>query len=215
MTAVIAIVALVGYLCGSIPSGVILTRWFAGLDVRQSGSGRTGSTNVMRVGGWKLGLATGLLDALKAGPAILLAQLLLPGNHWAGVIAGLAAVLGHIYSIFIGFKGGAGGAPAIGGAIALWPWTAAIVIPIGALVWYGVGYASVATLSFSVVIITIMVVRWYIQQGPSEYIAYGIGTLLICLWTLRPNLRRLLNGTEPLHGWRAKRLTRRRNDLSK
>src|SRR5579859_2578886 len=165
----LVLVAAVGYLLGSIPIGVILTRWFAGRDVRQSGSGRTGSTNVMRVGGWKLGLVTGVIDALKAAPAVWLAQLLLPGNHWAGVIAGLVAVLGHVYSIFIGFKGGAGGAPAIGAAIALWRWTAAIVIPLGALVWYGVGYASVATMSFSVIIITIMAVRWYFNKEPSDY----------------------------------------------
>jgi glycerol-3-phosphate acyltransferase PlsY len=199
------LVVVAGYLLGSIPCGVIVTRLFAGEDVRQMGSGRTGSTNVMRVVGWKLGLLTGMFDTLKAAGAIWLAEWLLPGNHWAVVVAGLAAVLGHIYSIFIGFKGGAGGGPTVGAGVAMWPWTAAFVIPLGALVWYGVGYASVATISFSLIIIAVTIVRWYLYQGPWEYIVFGVGALAICLWTLRPNLKRLMNGTERAHGWRAKR----------
>jgi glycerol-3-phosphate acyltransferase PlsY len=199
------LVAVAGYLLGSIPWGVIVSRLFAGEDVRQMGSGRTGSTNVMRVAGWRLALLTGILDAFKAGVAVWLAQRLLPGNHWAAVVTGLAAVIGHIYSIFIGFKGGAGGGPTVGGGVALWPWTAVFVIPLGAAVWYGIGYASVATISFSLIITAVMAVRWYLGQGPWEYIVYGVGTLAICVWALRPNLKRLMNGTERAHGLRAKR----------
>jgi glycerol-3-phosphate acyltransferase PlsY len=206
-------ILIIGYLLGSIPVGFIFVKVFTGQDVRQVGSGRTGSTNVMRAGGGKIALLTAAFDALKAATAVWLAQWLLPGNHWAAVIAGLAAVVGHIYSIFIWFKGGAGGGPTIGAAIALWPWTVAIVVPLGAAVWYGVGYASVATVSFSLIIIAIMAVRWYLHQGPWEYITYGVGALCICLWALRPNLKRLLSGTERIHGWRAKRL-KQQNDHS-
>src|SRR5258706_510292 len=153
------LVAVAGYLLGSIPCGVIVTQLFAGEDVRQMGSGRTGSTNVMRVVGWKLGLLTGILDTLKAASAVWLAEWLLPGSHWAGVVAGLAAGIGHLYSIFIGFKGGAGGGPTVGGGGAMWPWAAAFVIPLGPLVWEGVGYASGATIFFSLIIIAVVAGR--------------------------------------------------------
>ena len=98
LSATFVLVVLLSYMFGSIPSGVILSRWFIGQDVRQLGSGRTGMTNVMRAGGFRLGLLTGVFDALKAVPGVWLAQSLLPASHWTAVVAGLAAVLGHNYS---------------------------------------------------------------------------------------------------------------------
>src|SRR5688500_8166847 len=116
---ILAIVS--AYLLGSVPAGFLLVRFYTGTDIRAVGSGRTGSTNVLRAGGGKVALMTGVLDVLKAASAVWIAQRLLPGNEWAAVLAGIAAIIGHNYSIFIGFKGGAGGAPTIGAAFALWP----------------------------------------------------------------------------------------------
>lgn len=199
------VVTLVGYLLGSIPFGFVFLKVFTGQDVRTLGSGRTGSTNVMRAGGGKIAMLTGLCDGLKGAVAVWFAQWLIPDWHWAEVLAGLAAILGHNYSIFIGFKGGAGGAPTVGTASALWVWGLFFIAPIGLLVWYFIGYASLATISFAVTALVIMIVRWYLGQSPVEYIAFAALALTLCLWSLRPNLKRLMEGTERLHGWRAKR----------
>jgi glycerol-3-phosphate acyltransferase PlsY len=122
------------------------------------------------------------------------------------VLAGLAAILGHNYSVFLRFKGGAGGAPCVGAAMAIWPWSVLIVVPVGMLVLFGLGYASVATLSVAVVTTALFAYRTYAQQAPAEYILYGVGALLLLAWALRPNIRRLLRGEERLIGWRAKRM---------
>ena len=197
---------LFAYLLGSLPVGYLLIRFYTGQDVRRFGSGRTGSTNVLRAGGAKVALMTGVLDVLKAASAVWMARWLVPASPWVEVGAGLLAIVGHNYSIFLGFKGGAGGAPTIGSAFALWPPSILLVVPIGAAVWYFIGYASVATISFSVVITAALAYNWYQLGGPGEYVLYGLGALVICLWALRPNIQRLMAGSERVHGWRAKRL---------
>ena len=197
---------LAAYLLGAMPIGYLLVKLFKHRDVRELGSGRTGSTNVFRAGGIRLALVTGILDVLKAATAVWLTQWLLPNNHWVEVLAGSAAILGHNYSVFIKFKGGAGGGPAVGGAMGLWPWSVLIVVPIGAVVWYGIGYASLTTISFAIMIVITMAYRWYVLGGPWEHIAYGILALCLCLWALRPNIKRLFRGEERLVGWRARRL---------
>jgi glycerol-3-phosphate acyltransferase PlsY len=199
------LVIVIGYLLGSLPMGVIYVRLFTGQDVREVGSGRTGSTNVMRAAGGKIALLTGLSDGLKAALAVWVAHWLVPHTPWAEVLAGLAAILGHNYSIFIGFRGGAGGGPTVGAATALWWVSLFIIAPIGALVWYFVGYASVTTISFAITAILIMAVRYALGLAPIEYVYFGVLALLLCLWSLRPNLKRLAEGTERLHGYRAKK----------
>lgn len=197
---------IVAYLLGSVPAGFLLVRFYTGRDIRDVGSGRTGSTNVLRAGGGKVALMTGVLDVLKAASAVWIAQRLLPGNEWAAVLAGIAAIIGHNYSIFIGFKGGAGGAPTIGAAFALWAPSLLVVVPLGAAVWYFIGYASVATISFSLILTALFGYRAYSQGEPWAYVIFGLMALLVCLWALRPNIRRLLRGEERMVGWRARRL---------
>jgi glycerol-3-phosphate acyltransferase PlsY len=103
-------------------------------------------------------------------------------------------------------RGGAGGAPAGGGAVGLWPPIFFILLPLGILVWYGIGYASVTTISIALMCIIIFAVRSILGISPWAYVLYGVLAEIILLVALRPNLKRLLNGTERLHGWRAKRL---------
>jgi acyl phosphate:glycerol-3-phosphate acyltransferase len=201
---ILAIVS--AYLLGSVPAGFLLVRFYTGTDIRAVGSGRTGSTNVLRAGGGKVALMTGVLDVLKAASAVWIAQRLLPGNEWAAVLAGIAAIIGHNYSIFIGFKGGAGGAPTIGAAFALWPPSLLVVVPLGAAVWYFIGYASVATMSFSLILTALFAYRAYVFGGPWQHVVFGLLALAVCLWALRPNIKRLIRGEERLVGWRAKRL---------
>ncbi|MCC6190260.1 MAG: glycerol-3-phosphate acyltransferase [Anaerolineales bacterium] len=202
------LVLLAAYVVGSIPMGYVIVRAISGQDVRQVGSGRTGGTNAMRAAGLAAGVLTALLDALKGAAGVWLAQWLLPAETRAlgMVLAGLAAILGHNYSVFLRFKGGAGGAPCVGAAMAIWPWSVLIIVPMGVLVWFGIGYASVATMSVAVITTLLFAYRTYFQQAPAEYILYGVGAFVLLAWALRPNIRRLLRGEERLIGWRAKRM---------
>ena len=207
------IVVVVSYLLGSIPSGVVIVKLVAGKDIRQVESGRTGGTNAFRAAGIWAGVGTALLDGLKGAVAVWLAKALLPGDGWVHVFAGLAAILGHNYSIFIlerdehGYlrlRGGAGGAPTVGAALALWPVSILIIIPLGVLVFYFIGYASVTTMSVPIFIALIFAYRAWNGSSPWEYVWFGILAEMILIWALRPNIRRLFNGTERLLGFRAR-----------
>ena len=123
----LAVAMLAAYLIGSIPMGFIIVKVFSGRDIRQVGSGRTGGTNAMRAAGCGAGLLTGLFDALKGATAVWLAKAIVPGDWqvWAMTLAGLCAILGHNYSVYLKFKGGAGAGPCVGAAMAMWPWSAA------------------------------------------------------------------------------------------
>ena len=203
------VVLIAAYLVGSIPMGFVIVKAISGQDVRQVGSGRTGGTNAMRAAGLAAGLLTALLDAMKGAAGVWLAAALLPADTrpLGMALAGLCAILGHNYSIFLRFKGGAGGAPCVGAAMGLWPWSIFIVLPVGVGLLFGLGYASIATLSVSVVITALFAYRAYVvHTAPPEFILYGIGSFLLLAWALRPNIRRLLRGEERLIGWRAKRM---------
>lgn len=206
----VLVAMLAAYLIGSTPMGFIFVKVFSGRDIRQVGSGRTGGTNAMRAAGYGAGLLTALFDALKGATGVWLAKAIVPGDWqvWAMTLAGLCAILGHNYSIYLKFKGGAGGGPCVGAAIAIWPWSAAIIIPIGAVVFFGIGYASITTLSIGVIVTALFTYR-YITHRPgaeAEFIFYGIGSTILLVWALRPNIKRLLRGEEPGVSWRAKRM---------
>ena len=207
-------ILLLSYLIGSIPFGLLVVKVINGRDIRNVESGRTGGTNAMRAAGAGAGVLTGLLDGLKGACTVWLARGLLPGNHWIEAIAPLIAVLGHNFSIYLlergadnrpRLRGGAGGATLVGGAFALWPLSLLIILPIGFVVWYGIGYASLTTISAGLMTIIIFTIRTFDGLNPWEYIAYGILGEMFVLWALRPNLVRLRNGTERLHGWRARK----------
>lgn len=198
---------LIGYLLGSLPMGVIYVRLFTGQDLRAVGSGRTGGTNAMRAAGFGVGLLTAFSDIIKGSLAVWLAQWLLPAETRIPgmVLAGLAAVLGHNYSIFLRFKGGAGGATATGAAMAIWPWAILIIVPLGGGILYFIGYASVATLAAAVSITLAFAILAALRLLDPMFILFGLGTLILLAWALRPNLARLVRGEERLVGLRAKR----------
>lgn len=205
---------MLSYLVGSIPFGLVIVKLKTGRDIRHVESGRTGGTNVMRAAGFWAGFATAMLDILKAFGSVYLARLVLPGNHWLEVLAPVMAILGHNYSIFLTerdqngrlrLRGGAGGAPSVGGSAAIWFPVLLFIVPIGIFILYFIGYASVATLSVPIICIFVFGYRAWIGAAPWEYVAYGVITLLVLAWALRPNIRRLVNGTERVIGYRAKR----------
>src|SRR5262245_9190127 len=135
---------IVSYVIGSIPFGCLVVKTFSGQDVREVGSGRTGGTNAMRAAGVVAGVLTAVLDTLKAAACVWIAQLVLPANtsmQYIGMaLCGLAAIVGHNYSIFLRFKGGAGGAPTVGAALAIWPWSFVIAVRLCMGVLFGIGY---------------------------------------------------------------------------
>lgn len=204
---IVLIIAL-SYVIGSLPFGYLVVKTFSGQDVRQVGSGRTGGTNAMRAAGLPAGALTAVLDTLKGAACVWLAQLLLPADMQVigMVLAGLFAIVGHNYSIFLGFKGGAGGAPTVGAALAIWPWSFVIAVPVSVGVLFGIGYASLATIAAGLVITALFAYRAYVQQASAGFVLFGVGACLLLLWTLRPNIRRLLRGEERLIGWRARRM---------
>ncbi len=210
----IAVAWIAAYLLGAIPSGLLVVKLFNGKDIRQVASGRTGGTNAMRAAGLGAGLMTAVLDILKGFGAVWLVRWLVPGNPWVDVVAPLLAIMGHNYSVFLiernskgrlRLRGGAGGATCTGGSLGLWPASVLFIVPLAGAVWYGVGFASVATMSIGLLSTVIFAYRASIGASPWAYAFYGLASELILLWALRPNIQRLLAGTERLHGWRAHR----------
>ena len=134
-------VLLLAYILGSIPFGWLIVKMKTGKDIRVIESGRTGGTNAMRAAGFWAGILTAILDILKAASAVWIAQALLPETHLLHVLAPVAVIIGHNYSIFvpkrneqgriIGLKGGAGGASSVGGAFGLWGPSIFIIFPSG------------------------------------------------------------------------------------
>jgi glycerol-3-phosphate acyltransferase PlsY len=204
-----------GYLLGSIPSGMIMVRLTTGRDIRRVGSGRTGGTNAMRAGGSLAGALTGILDVVKSFAAVELCRWALPGLVWLEILVGLAAVIGHNYSVFsidwketrFGkipiFHGGAGGAPTLGAATAFWFPSLFIILPIGLMVFFFIGYASVTTLVGGLAVIVIFTIRAILGYSSAWYTVFGLVAMSLLVWSLRPNISRLIQGTERLVGLRA------------
>ena len=206
-----ASVVLLAYFFGSIPFGLLIVKLSTGKDLRQVASGRTGGTNAGRAAGAWAGILTGIMDGVKGAAAVWVAQAVSPGNQWLHVIAPVAAILGHNYSIFIierdekgrlRLHGGAGGGPTVGGAIGLWWPSAFIILPIAILVFVGIGYASITTISIAVITTIIFIVRYRLGLAPLPYILYGVIAFVMLVWALRPNIRDLIEGRERFHGWR-------------
>jgi glycerol-3-phosphate acyltransferase PlsY len=184
---------LLGYLLGSIPFGLVLTRLAGTQDIRAIGSGNIGATNVLRTGRKGLAAATLLGDMLKGTLAVLLAWAL--WGKIPALLAGLGAFAGHVYPVWLRFKGGKGVATYLGVLIAL-AWQAALVF---AVVWALVAaiarYSSLAGLTSSVVALAFL---WW--QGDRDVTVLFLG-LTVALWiTHRGNIARLASGTEPKLG---------------
>jgi glycerol-3-phosphate acyltransferase PlsY len=198
-----------GYLLGSIPFGFIIVGMLRERDIREEGSGRTGGTNALRASGLGAAALTVIGDLAKGFAGVTFARLAFPGMPWAEVLAGWGVVLGHNASIYLAFRGGAGTAPSMGVAGALWLPSLIFTLPFLPIGLFFIGIASLTSLIIGLVVPSIFAIRALLGQGPWEYIAYGLGALLLVAYALRPNIRRLLNGTEPIVGPRAKRLARK------
>ena len=218
------IAGIVGYLCGAVPFGFLYVKLKTGQDIRAVGSGRTGGTNSLRAAGLLVGIVTSFSDVFKGIVGIKLTQLVavnllnidpswLP---WAYLVAGTMSVVGHNWSVFMKFGGGAGTGPNIGWATAIWPpmFPIGFVVMVGMLL--GLGMASVASLSMAFIIPIAFAILYFtgidVQLGITNTPAYmlaGILTAALVTYALRPNIKRLLEGNERIVGPRAKRLKRK------
>jgi glycerol-3-phosphate acyltransferase PlsY len=206
---------IIGYILGSIPFGLLIVKAKTGKDIRQVESGRTGGTNAVRAAGFGAGLLTAILDILKGAGSVWIARALIPQEHIFQVLAPIAAILGHNYSLFLmnrdangklRFHGGAGGAPTLGGAMGLWLWMFPIVFGAGAIVWFGLGIASVTTMAIGLIVTIVFVIRASLGYQNSLDIWYGVIATLFLVWALRPNIKKLFAGQErvvkySLNGW--------------
>ncbi|MCJ7769819.1 MAG: glycerol-3-phosphate 1-O-acyltransferase PlsY [Dehalococcoidales bacterium] len=200
------LVIVIGYLLGSIPFGLIISRRKANIDIRNYGSGRTGGTNVLRALGRKAFLMVAALDIAKGALAVVFAGLIIGsdyiiiGNSGLGllsqVLAGLAAVVGHIWPVFLKFRGGRGVATFIGGLIALFPIAGLLG---GEAVIIGAGLSGFASLGSIIGVVggfAVLIPLTIFYNLPIEYLGYAlIGTLLI-IFVHRENIKRLLSGNE-------------------
>jgi glycerol-3-phosphate acyltransferase PlsY len=191
-------VLLAAYLVGAIPFGLVLGR-LGGVDVRRAGSGNIGATNVLRQRGAVAGIATLLLDAAKGAAGVALALGVEP-QGWLPFAAAVAAVLGHCYPVYLGFRGGKGVATAAGAFGLLSPMLVLLALLVFALVMGGWRLVSAASLAATV---ALPLLAWVL--GPGDLVAASLTAAVVVLWRHKDNLRRLLAGEEERLGGAARR----------
>ena len=216
-----SVAALVAFACGSIPVGPIVAR-LRGIDLRTVGSGNIGATNVGRALGWKWGVLVYVLDAIKGAAPVLAAGAMAgilgkpadevaPADMWWWLLMPIASVLGHMFSPFVGFKGGKGVATGSGAMLAVWPTlTGPLLVAIGlwAVLLAATRYMSVASMAAAISIPLTVAAAAAIRTGdgtpdgelPLRHALPAIivtgGVALLVVWKHRPNIERLLAGKE-------------------
>lgn len=226
MTTLLAILA-VSYLIGSVPTSIMAGKMLKGIDIRQHGSGNAGGTNAFRVLGWKAGLTVTLIDILK-GVVAAVSVVAFFRMHPIGaypdmnevalrLLAGMAAVVGHVFTVFAGFKGGKGVSTAAGMLIGIAPVSMLMVIGIFLLTVWLSRYVSVASMLAAIAFPLIIAIRKYVFElgGGLDYyvrlfgepfsfhdsldyhlMIFGLLVAMAILFTHRANIRRLISGTE-------------------
>lgn len=208
----LAIIILLSYLVGSIPNSIIISKAVKGIDIRKHGSGNAGGTNVMRVLGWKHGLLVILLDALKGAIAVVVIARLhygpLPFTNISPfddftlvqIIAGMAAVVGHIWTVFAGFKGGKGIATALGMMLMLVTIDMLIALGVFVLVVSISRYVSLGSILTAIAVPSVLYIRENVFHvdiiGYDILFPFIIAMSLLVIFTHRKNLVRLFNGSE-------------------
>ncbi|UCG89321.1 MAG: glycerol-3-phosphate 1-O-acyltransferase PlsY [Gemmatimonadota bacterium] len=190
------------YLLGALPTSHLAARYGAGINLREHGSKNLGATNVYRVLGWKYAVPVGLVDVAKGAVPVAVFGPLAGSQPWIPVLLGVAAVVGHVYSVFVRFKGGKGVATAAGAVLALAPAALGVSAAAWILVLAVTGYVSAASMLGA--ILFPLAVRFTNPENP--YI-FGLGVALagFIVVTHRSNIRRLATGQENRFGRRGRR----------
>jgi glycerol-3-phosphate acyltransferase PlsY len=192
------LVLVASYLLGSIPFGILVAKLFGGADVRRSGSGNIGATNVARVVGPLAGIVTLLLDAAKGSAAVWLAARWMHGEALAMVLAGLFAMLGHCFPIWLGFRGGKGVATAAGVFLALCPAAMLAALILFLLVVGFWRYVSLASIAAAAALPLLIYLLWAPHFAPPPSVTLtSLGIAALVIYQHRGNISRLARGEEP------------------
>ena len=201
MTAAAALCLLASYFVGAIPTGYLAGRLFRGIDLREHGSKNLGATNVYRTLGARYAIPVGLFDIAKGAVPVLVFAPQASDSQLFALACGIAAIVGHVFSVFVRFRGGKGVATAAGVMLGLTP----LALGVAALVWLVLvaltGYVSLA----SIVAAAVLPVAVYLLERPDrpEILCLDALVAAAIIWLHRANIRRLLNGTENRFGRRA------------
>lgn len=191
--------ALLGYLLGAIPFGLLVGRLTRGIDLREYGSHRTGATNALRTLGLRAAALVFLLDVGKGVAAVVLSRMLLAGDpqvEWAAAVAGFAAIVGHNWSVFIRFTGGRGVATSAGALGAMSPWTILPLAPIVVGIIWRSRYVSLGSVTGGLLAPVITAVLWALGAATLPAIAYAAASGLLVTVAHADNIARLRAGTE-------------------
>lgn len=216
----LAIIVILSYLIGSIPNSIIISKMVRGIDIREHGSGNAGGTNVMRVLGWKYGVLVIFLDALKGAIAVVIIARLFYGPlpfenvspfddfTLVQIIAGISAVIGHVWTVFARFKGGKGIATALGMLLMLITIDMLIAVGIFTVVVLISRYVSLGSIIAAISVPSTLFIRENLFHvdipGYSTLLPFVIGVTALVIYTHRKNLVRILNGNENKISFRKK-----------
>ena len=197
-----ALALLASYLLGSLPTSHLVSRLIAKIDLREHGSGNLGATNLYRVLGWKYAVPVALFDMGKGVVPVLVFAPAVADSQLLAILCGVAAILGHVFSVFVGFKGGKGVATAGGVMLALTPLALAVAAAVWALLLLLTGYVSVGSIAAAAV----LPVAVYLLERPAtpELIWIDAAVAAGVIFLHRGNIQRLLRGTENRFGRRAR-----------
>jgi glycerol-3-phosphate acyltransferase PlsY len=189
------------YLLGAIPTSYLAGRVFRGIDLREHGSRNLGATNLYRVLGWRYAVPVGLFDAAKGLIPVLVFAPRVSSSELFALVCGLSAVLGHVFSVFVGFRGGKGVATAAGVMLGLAPAALAVAAAVWVALVYTTGYVSLG----SIVAAAVFPAAVALLEPPDQPLVLWLDVAVAAaiIWFHRGNIRRLLNGTESRFGRRA------------
>ncbi len=208
----LAIILILSYLVGSIPTSIIVSKLVKGIDIREHGSGNAGGTNTIRVLGWKYGIFVILFDAFKGAFAVVVIARLFGGNlpfsnqtpfdnfTLVQILAGMAAVLGHVWTIFAGFKGGKGIATALGFLVTIVTVDMLIAVAVFFIIVLTTKYVSLGSIAAAIALPLVMIIRENVFgvdiEGYHTILPFVILTSALVIYTHRKNIARLLKGNE-------------------
>lgn len=192
------------YLLGAIPTSYLVGRWFRGIDLREHGSRNLGATNLYRTLGWRYAVPTGLFDVAKGAIPVLVFGPRVPEVPYFPLWCGLMAVVGHVFSVFVGFKGGKGVATAAGMVIGLAPLAFPVVVAVWVVIVWLTGYVSLGSIIAAALFPAL---DWLLHPARRSAVTLAIDLALagFIIWKHRGNIQRLLAGTENRFGGRGRK----------